>query len=135
MYISEKSALIPEKMFQAQKLSKQVMLPISIGHESFQQVEDIRIISIPEKDFFSFKDQVYSGFLQCIDYTNEYTFFSKNTICVLEHNGNKNTFLPRIAESHSVKYRIRLIKPGKYSFSIINGEEVYSPENNCFEVI
>lgn len=135
MYISEESALIPEKMLEAQRLSKQVRLPISIGHKSFQQVEDIKIISIPEKKFFSFKDEVHSGFLQCIDYTNEYTFFSKNTICVLEHNRNKNSFLPRIAESHSVKYRIRLIERGKYSFSIINGEEVYIPDNNSFEVI
>ena len=135
MYISEEDAKIPHKMLQAQNLSKKVRLPISIGHSFFKEIDDIKIISVPEKKFFSFKENLNVGFLQCIDYTNEYTFFTKNTECVIQYNGNKKTYLPSIAEAHSVKYRIRLYEPGKYSFVIINEEEVFFPENNCFEVL
>lgn len=105
---------------EALALAKETQLPIRIGTEEDSET-GICIVQIPEKHAIDYKQTVEVGFIQPIDYTNEFIVFPKDLKCVVSREGAPNTQLeltPRLKESHVVKYRDRFNDAGTYSFVI-----------------
>lgn len=114
LYIDEK---IPEE---ALALAKETQLSIRIGTEEDSET-DICVVQIPEKHAIDYKKIVEVGFIQPIDYTNEFIVFPKDLKCVVSQDGATNIQIeltPKLKESHVVKYRDRFNKTGTYSFVI-----------------
>ncbi len=108
---------IPEE---ALELAKETQLAIRVGTEEDLET-DISVIQIPEKNAIDYKKTVEAGFVQSIDYTNEFIVFPKNLKCVVVQADNPDTQIelkPRLKESHVVKYRDRFNKVGIYNFSL-----------------
>jgi len=114
LYIDEK---IPEE---ALALAKETQLPVRIGTEEDSET-DICVVQIPEKHAIDYKKIVEVGFIQPIDYTNEFIVFPKDLKCVVNQDGATGTQIeltPKLKESHVVKYRDRFNEIGIYSFVV-----------------
>jgi hypothetical protein len=112
LYIDEK---IPEE---ALELAKETQLPVRIGSEEDSET-DICVVQIPEKHAIDYKKIVEVGFIQPIDYTNEFIVFPKDLKCTVIQDGDPSIQIeltPRLKESHVVKYRDRFNKVGTYNF-------------------
>jgi hypothetical protein len=105
----------------AVSLSKDLQLGIQIGKQEETDITEITVIQIPETDILSYKREVKKGFLNPIDYTNEFiTFPSSVFIKITDEHGNESVFAPRVRESHSAKFRVRMNTEGQYSFKILS---------------
>lgn len=135
---------VPEKLIGADNeipkkaidLSKQTHLQIRIGSvDDFLDLSDIEIIAIPEKKMFDFNKKVEKGFIQSIDYTDEFVNFNKKFVCKIKNNANEYSYTPKIVEKHCLKFRFRIHETGIYCIDIIdeNGNTVLSDE--YFEVV
>jgi hypothetical protein len=104
-------------------LAKETRLAIRIGEEGEKGESDVCVVQVPEKNQIDFKSTVKVGFIQSIDYTNEFIVFSHDLKCEVTKNGvfgsGDSIFLtPVLRESHMVKYRDRFSEAGVYDFSI-----------------
>jgi len=104
-------------------LAKETRLAIRVGEEGENGESDVCVMQIPEKNQIDFKSIVKVGFIQPIDYTNEFVVFSNDLTCEVTKNGvlgsSNPVFLkPVLKESHMVKYRDRFSEAGVYDFSI-----------------
>jgi hypothetical protein len=114
LYIDEK---IPEE---ALELAKETKLAIRIGVEEDLET-DISVVQVPENNFIDYKKIVEVGFIQAIDYTNEFIVFPKDLKCIVSEEccpENQIELNPKLKESHVVKYRDRFNKVGIYNFSL-----------------
>lgn len=135
---------VPEKLIGADNeipkkaidLSKETHLQIRLGSidDSFN-LSDIDIIAIPEKRMLDFNKVIEKGFIQSIDYTDEFVDFNKKFVCKIKNNENKYFYTPKIVEKHCLKFRFRIHETGIYSIDIIgeDGNAVVSEE--YFEVV
>lgn len=105
---------IPEK---AISLSKETHLGIQLGNEHKVLCTEIQVIEIPERRILGYREEVRSGFIQTIEYLDEFCVFDKNTKLELTTPcGKVEKLKPRIKERHSLSYRERLYDKGDYSF-------------------
>lgn len=118
-------------------MSQETQLGIQIGEE-VDLCDEVKVISIPEIHNLAYHSQVKSGFIQSIDYINEFCNFNRNTILeITTPVKRKENIKPRIRETHALIFRERLYEKGKYSFQITNllnsGPSVLT--NGFFEVV
>jgi hypothetical protein len=114
LYVDEK---IPEE---ALELAKETQLAIRVGTEEDLETY-ISVVQIPEKHAIDYKKIVETGFIQSIDYTNEFVMFTRDLKCIVIQDDNPDTqieLIPKLKESHVVKYRDRFNKAGIYNFSL-----------------
>lgn len=119
-------------------LSKETHLGIQLGNEQKVLCTKIQVIEIPEKQVLGYHKQVFSGFIQSIDYLDEFFVFDKTTqLQLISPCGQVSTPKPRIKERHMLSYRERLYDEGKYLFSIVTtvNEETRNLTEGMFEVI
>jgi hypothetical protein len=107
----------------ALELAKETRLAIRVGEEGENGESDVCVVQVPEKNKIDFKSTVKVGFIQSIDYTNEFIVFPNDLKCEVTKNGvfgsSDSIFLtPILRESHIVKYRDRFSEAGVYDFSI-----------------
>lgn len=127
-----KNGTVPEE---AVVLSRDTQLGIQIGKKENPLCEEIRVIEIPEKRFITYHTHVSAGFIQSIEYINEFIIFNKDTKFELKTPcGKVDTPKPRIRERHMISYKQRVYDKGQYLFLITNsdGKEL---EKGTFEVI
>ena len=124
---------IPKK---AIDLSNQTHLQLRLGSaEDEINLSDIDIISIPEKIFLDYQKKVEEGYIQSIDYTNEFIDFNKNYFCKIKNKEKELTFNPRLVEKHCLKFRFRIFSIGQYYFDIIDENNNVVVSDEFFEVV
>lgn len=100
-------------------LSKNTQLGIQIGKKEDCLYEKVLVIEIPEKQVLNYRKQVSSGFIQSIEYLDEFCVFDDSTKLELIFPCGKNSTLkPRIKERHMLSYKERFYDKGNYFFSI-----------------
>jgi hypothetical protein len=100
-------------------LSQNTQLGIQLGEKDKPLSDKVSVIEIPENRGIRFNKQVRSGFIQSIDYIDEYFSFKETTKLELTFPCGDKTYLkPRIKEKHLLLYRERFYDKGYYSFSI-----------------
>jgi hypothetical protein len=117
---------IPEE---AELLSKGSQLPIKISADH----NDICIDSFPETLELDWVKKVDSGYIYWLDITDEYNYFSENTVVKFFFLEKEETHKPLIRESHMLKFRIRVYDKGDYKFNVIDADNVL--HEGFFEVI
>jgi hypothetical protein len=119
-------------------LSRSTQLGVQMGKEKDQLHTKVCVIEIPEKQALSYRKQVFSGFIQSIEYLDEFYIFDKTTHLELKFPcGKANTPKPRIKERHMLSYKERFYDKGEYTFSIttkIDGK-MHNLAEGLFEVI
>jgi hypothetical protein len=130
-----KNGQIPEE---AVDLSKQTQLGIQIGKEEDNFYNKLQVIQIPEKQFINYRKKVHLGYIQSIEYVDEFFAFDKSTKLELIYPcGKRINPKPRIKEKHMLSYKERLSDKGEYFFfitTIIDGN-VKNLAEGFFEVI
>jgi hypothetical protein len=130
-----KDGKMPEE---AVSLSQSTQLGVQMGKEEDHLYAEVCVIEIPEKRVLSYRKQVSSGFIQPIEYLDEFCVFDKTTQLELRFPcGKTNTPKPRIKERHMLSYKERFYDKGEYVFSIttkIDGK-IENLTEGLFEVI
>ena len=120
---------------EAEKLAKLSGLQIRYGNqEDGIFANKISIISTPEVNNIEFKQTAKTGFIYSIDITNEFVVFNKKTTLRITDNNGTEVFVPRLRENHILRFRPRIVTPGKKTFVVCppDGSRYYSGE---FEAI
>ena len=124
---------IPQK---AIDLSNQTHLQIRLGSsEDKINLSEIDIIAIPEKTILDFQKKIEEGYIQSVDYTNEFLDFNKKYFCKVKNKEKELMFNPRLVEKHSVKFRFRMFLAGDYYFDIIDDNNNVVVSDQFFEVV
>lgn len=120
---------------EAEKLAKLSGLQIRYGNqEDGIFANTISIISTPEVNNIEFKQTAKTGFVYSIDITNEFVVFDKKTTLRIADKNGTEVFTPRLRENHIIRFRPRIVTPGKKTFVVCSpdGSRYYSGE---FEAI
>lgn len=120
---------------EAEKLAKLSGLQIRYGNqEDGIFANTISIISTPEVNNIEFKQTAKTGFVYSIDITNEFVVFDKKTTLRVTDKNGTEVFTPRLRENHIIRFRPRILTPGKKTFAVCSpdGSRYYSGE---FEAI
>ena len=120
---------------EAEKLAKLSGLQIRYGNqEDGIFANTISIISTPEVNNIEFKQTAKTGFVYSIDITNEFVVFDKKTTLRITDKNGTEVFTPRLRENHIIRFRPRIVTPGKKTFVVCSpdGSRYYSGE---FEAI
>lgn len=104
---------------EAEKLAKLSGLQIRYGNkEDGIFANKISIISTPEVNNTEFKQTVKTGFIYSIDMTNEFVVFDKKTTLRITGKNGTEVFVPRLRENHVIRFRARILTPGKKTFVV-----------------
>ena len=104
---------------EAEKLAKLSGLQIRYGNkEDGIFANKISIISTPEVNNTEFKQTVKTGFIYSIDMTNEFVVFNKKTTLRITGKHGTEVFVPRLRENHVIRFRARILTPGKKTFVV-----------------
>ena len=104
---------------EAEKLAKLSGLQIRYGNkEDGIFANKISIISTPEVNNTEFKQTVKTGFIYSIDMTNEFVVFNKKTTLRITGKNGTEVFVPRLRENHVIRFRARILTPGKKTFVV-----------------
>ena len=104
---------------EAEKLAKLSGLQIRYGNkEDNIFANKISIISTPEVNNTEFKQTVKTGFIYSIDMTNEFVVFNKKTTLRITGKNGTEVFVPRLRENHVIRFRARILTPGKKTFVV-----------------
>ena len=120
---------------EAEKLAKLSGLQIRYGNqEDGIFANTISIISTTEVNNIEFKQTAKTGFVYSIDITNEFVVFDKKTTLRITDKNGTEVFTPRLRENHIIRFRPRILTPGKKTFAVCSpdGSRYYSGE---FEAI
>lgn len=124
---------IPKK---AIDLSNETHLQIRLGSvEDELNISEIDIISIPEITVLDYQKKIEEGYIQSIDYTNEFIDFDKKYYCKVKNKEKELLFNPRLVEKHCLKFRFRIFSTGIYYFDIIDDKDNAIVFNEQFEVV
>ena len=104
---------------EAEKLAKLSGLQIRYGNKEDGIFDNkISIISTPEVNNTEFKQTVKTGFIYSIDMTNEFVVFNKKTTLRITGKNGTEVFVPRLRENHVIRFRARILTPGKKTFVV-----------------
>ena len=104
---------------EAEKLAKLSGLQIRYGNQEDDiYANKISIISTPEVNNIEFKKTVKTGFIYSIDMTNEFVVFNKKTTLRITGKNGTEVFVPRLRENHVIRFRARILTPGKKTFVV-----------------
>ena len=114
---------------EAEDLAKLSGLQIRYGSEEDGiNADKVCIVSTPEINNTEFRQIAKVGFIYSIDMTNEFVTFNKKTTLRVMDKETTEVFTPRLRENHVVRFRIRIMTPGKKTFAICSpdGSQYYS---------
>jgi hypothetical protein len=104
---------------EAEKLAKLSGLQIRYGNkEDGIFANKLSIISTTEVNNTEFKQTVKTGFIYSIDMTNEFVVFNKKTTLRITGKNGTEVFVPRLRENHVIRFRARILTPGKKTFVV-----------------
>lgn len=124
---------------QAEKLSLQTQLPITIGKsKSMNDIifdeKSVQLLFIPTTNTCLFEETVKLNLTQCIYYTNDWVAFSKDDYCIMSNNlSTEEKVFPIICEEHHLRFLYRPQLIGKYIFKIYSKDICVLEES--FQVI
>jgi hypothetical protein len=110
-------------------LAKKTMLSIQVGGE--YKHADISIVSIPYKKMAEIPATVKSGYVFCIDITDEFVFFERDAkLVATSETGETVVTKPSVRQVHSLRFRSRYVSLGtwKYKVAVSETEEYCSGE-------
>jgi hypothetical protein len=116
-------------MAQAESLSLQTQLPITIGKsKSMNDItfdeEIVQLLFVPTINICSFEKTVKENFIQCIYYTNDWINFNKDDYCIMSSDSiDQDKVFPIIHEEHHLRFLYRPQLIGEYIFKIYSKDE------------
>lgn len=111
-------------------LAKKTMLSIQVGEEDDKHT-DICIVSIPSKRMIDIPTTVESGYIFCIDITDEFVFFGHDAqLIATSETGEIVVTKPSVRQARSLRFRSRYITSGnwEYRITVSETEDYYSGE-------
>ena len=126
-------------MDEAESLSLETQFPITIGKsKSMDSImfdeKSVQILFIPTTNTCFFEETVKLNFIQCIYYTNDWQFFSKEDYCIMSNDKiGEDKIFPIICEEHHVRFLYRPQALGEYIIKIYSKDICVLEES--FQVI
>ena len=108
-------------------LAKKTMLSMQVG-EKDDKYTDICIVSVPSKRAVDIPTSVESGYIFCVDITDEFVFFRRNVRLIATSEAGETIITkPSVYQVHSLRFRSRYISLGNWEYRIAVSET----ENYC----
>ena len=106
---------IPSK---AIDLAKKTMLSIQVGEDD-DKYTDICIVSVPSKKMVEIQSTVKSGYVFCIDITDEFVFFKRDArLIATSESGEIVVTKPSVRQVHSLRFRSRYVSLGNWEYKV-----------------
>ena len=106
---------IPSK---AIDLAKKTMLSIQVGEDD-DKYTDICIVSVPSKKIVEIPSTVKSGYVFCIDITDEFVFFKRDArLIATSESGEIVVTKPSVRQIHSLRFRSRYVSLGNWEYKV-----------------
>lgn len=103
-------------------LAKKTMLSIQVGEED-DKYTDICIVSVPSKRMVDIPTTVESGYIFCVDVTDEFVFFGRDArLIATSETGEIVVTKPSVRQVHSLRFRSRYINLGNWEYRITVSE-------------
>lgn len=103
-------------------LAKKTMLSIQAGEED-DKYTDICIVSVPSKRMVDIPTTVESGYIFCVDITDEFVFFRRAAqLIATSEAGETIVTKPSVYQVHSLRFRSRYISLGNWEYRITISE-------------
>jgi hypothetical protein len=103
------------------ELAKKTMLSIQVGEDN--KYTDICIVSVPYKKVVEIPPTVESGYVFCIDLTDEFVFFGRDArLIATSETGETVITKPSVRQVHSLRFRSRYVSLGNWKYKITVSE-------------